>query len=96
MTNLIWIDLDEAAGWLSSNPDDVMSLIREGILGSKRRSRDNIVVRADDVSCLAEFWTDRRPKKRTDRSKRPSTNSCLLLTANCRLHAFSQGRCQDD
>jgi hypothetical protein len=63
MSNLIWIDLDVAAGWLSSNRDDVMCLIREGSLGSKRRSRETFVVRADDVRCLAEFWTVRKPRK---------------------------------
>ena len=64
MTKLIWIELDVAAGWLSSNPDEVMSLIRDGTLGSKRRRHDDVVVRAGDVRCLAEIWTVRTPKRR--------------------------------
>jgi hypothetical protein len=75
MNNLIWINLDDAAGWLSSKPDDVMCLIREGVLGSKRRRHENIVVRADDVRCLAQFWTFRKAgRRRTHFRKRPATS----------------------
>jgi hypothetical protein len=74
MTNVTWIDLDAAAGWLSSNPDDVMSLVRDGILGSKRKSRENFVVRADDVRCLAELWMVIKPRRpRVHCRTRPST-----------------------
>ena len=63
MTNLIWIDLEVAAGWLSSDPNEVMTLIRDGTLCAKRRRHANVVVRADDVRCLAEFWTVKTPRR---------------------------------
>jgi hypothetical protein len=80
MTNLIWIDLDDAAGWLSTRPDDVMCLIREGVLGAKRRSNENVVVRADDVRCLAEFWTPRTPKRHRSRCRKRPATLCKLIT----------------
>ena len=69
MTNLIWIDIDDAAGWLSSKPEDVMCLVREGILGSKRGPHEDLVVRANDVRFLAEFWTAITPKRPRTRSR---------------------------
>jgi hypothetical protein len=70
MTDLIWIDIDDAAGWLSSKPEDVMCLVREGILGSKRARHGNFVVRGDEVSCLAEFWPPRMARRPRARSRK--------------------------
>ena len=74
MTNLIWIDLEVAAGWLSSDPNLVLTLIRDGTLCAKRRRHANVVVRADDVRCLAEFWTVKTPRRpRPHFRKTPAT-----------------------
>ena len=75
MNNLIWIDLNVAAGWLSSNPDEMMILIRDGTLGAKRRRHGNVVIRADDVRCLAEVWTARTPTKRRPQLRKTGTAS---------------------
>jgi hypothetical protein len=64
MTNVNWIDLDAAAGWLSINPEGVMNLIHEGVLGSKRITRDTVAVWAGDVKSLARFWIPKRPRRR--------------------------------
>jgi hypothetical protein len=78
--NVIWIDLDDAARWLSSKPDDVMCLIREGVLGSKRRPHEDFVVRADDVTCLAELWTPKTPKRRRARRGKTPVTSCERMS----------------
>jgi hypothetical protein len=64
MTNVMWIDLDAAAGWLSSSPEDVMTLIREGVLGAKRISRCGFVVSTADVKTLARFWIRQKANRR--------------------------------
>jgi hypothetical protein len=73
MTNVMWIDLDAAAGWLSSSPEDVMTLIREGVLGAKRISRCDLVVRGADVKTLARFWIRQRANRRRTRCTSQST-----------------------
>ena len=37
MTSAMWIDLNAAAGWLSSTPEDVMTLVRDRVLGANSR-----------------------------------------------------------
>jgi hypothetical protein len=76
MTNLIWIDLEVAAGWLSSDPNEVMTLIRDGSLCAKRRRHANVVVRADDVRCLAEFWSVRTPPRRRPHFRKTPATRC--------------------
>ena len=75
MTNVNWIDVDAAAGWLESRPEDVINLIREGVLGSRRISRDDLVVRAVDVKTLALFWVPKRPKRRRVTGPRQTTKA---------------------
>jgi hypothetical protein len=79
MTTVTWIDLDVAAGWLATKPDDVMTLIREGVLGSKRLTRDTFVVCAFDVESLAHFWVPKRPKRRRATRPRQTTDARKLL-----------------
>jgi hypothetical protein len=76
MTNLIWIDLEVAAGWLSSDPNLVMTLIRDGTLCAKRRRHANVVVRADDVRCLAEFWTVKTRRRRRPHFRKTPATTC--------------------
>jgi hypothetical protein len=80
MTTVTWIDLDVAAGWLATKPDDVMTLIREGVLGSKRLTRDTFVVRAADVKSLARFWVPKRPKRRRVTRPRQTTDERKSLS----------------
>ena len=75
MTSVTWINLDVAAGWLSMNPEAVMSLIREGVFGSKRVTRDTLVVRAEDVKNLARFWVPKRRRRRRVPCRRPTTGA---------------------
>jgi hypothetical protein len=64
MNTVIWIGLDEAARWLSTGPDEVICLIQEGLLDSKRSRHAGIVVRADEVERLAEAFKGRKPRRR--------------------------------
>jgi hypothetical protein len=80
MTTVTWIDLDVAAGWLSTKPEDVMTLVREGVLGSKRLSRDTFVVRADDVRSLARLWVPKRPRRRRAACARSTTDTRKSLS----------------
>jgi hypothetical protein len=75
MTTVTWIDLDVAAGWLATKPDDVMTLIREGVLGSKRLTRDTFVVCAADVKSLARFWVPKRPRRSRGTRLRQTTDA---------------------
>jgi hypothetical protein len=80
MTTATWIDLDTAAGWLSTKPEHVMTLLREGVFGSKRITRDTFVVRADDVRSLARFWVPKRPRRRRARYRPPTSGERKSLS----------------
>ena len=73
MTNLSWIDLDAAAGWLSTQPDEVMSLIRDGLLGSKRTARRRNCRLGRRRRRLARLWIRNRGQRR-NRFASPSKN----------------------
>ena len=62
MTNVNWIELSAVAEWLASTPEEVMDLVRDGVLGWKRISRVDFVVSAVDVKSLARLWR-RIPRK---------------------------------
>jgi len=64
MSKFCWIDLDEAAVRLSSTPEDVNSLIQDGLLGGRSFDGTELVVRSDDVDRLADLFTF---KKRANR-----------------------------
>ncbi len=60
MNCFAWIDLDEAARRLETRPEQVMSLVREGLLAARRRSAKHVVVRTDEVEMLAEAFDTKR------------------------------------
>jgi hypothetical protein len=64
MNSVIWIDIDEAAQGLSTRPDDVICLVQEGLLDSKRRRPADILVRADEVERLAKAFKGRNRRRR--------------------------------
>jgi hypothetical protein len=53
MSSEYWISVDEAASWLSFRPEQVVCLVREGILAGRGRRTDDMVVLATDVQQLA-------------------------------------------
>ncbi len=68
-----WIDLSEAAVRLSSTPDDVSTLINDGVLDARTFDGREFVVRSDDVERLADLFTFnkqalRGPHKRNGRA----------------------------
>ena len=73
MNTLIWIDLDEAARLLSAHPEEMICLIREGLLESKRSRHAGIVVRVDEVERLATAFEGSNQRRR-----RPATVSRSL------------------
>jgi hypothetical protein len=54
VTGSYWIDIDEAAKLLAARPDDVLSLVRDGILGARVRGVPEIALRAAEVKRLAK------------------------------------------
>ena len=78
MNTMIWIDLDEAARWLETRPDEVICLIQEGLLDSKRYRHAGIVVRADEVERLAKAFKGRNPRRR--RVAFPKREPCFGLS----------------
>jgi hypothetical protein len=54
-----WIDIDEAALWFLVRPEELWCLIQDGLLSSRDRSRDDIVVRVDEVRRLADVFKPR-------------------------------------
>jgi hypothetical protein len=71
MPKFCWIDLDEAAVRLSSTPEEVSSLIEDGVLDARTFDGREFVVRSDDVDRLADLFTSnkqaiRGPHKRRD------------------------------
>jgi hypothetical protein len=70
MNTVIWIDLDAAARLLSSRPEELICLIREGLLESKGSRHTGVVVRVDEVERLAAAF---KGKKR--RGRRPATQN---------------------
>jgi len=74
VNTFIWIDIDEAARWLSTRPDEVNCLIQEGLLVSKRSQHTGIVVRADEVECLAKAFKGRKPRRRRSAVQKRSSS----------------------
>jgi hypothetical protein len=78
MNTVIWIEIDEAARWLSTRPDEVICLIQEGLLGSKRSRPADIVVRADEVERLAKAFKVRKPRSRRVAVQKSSTDQHVI------------------
>ncbi len=48
-----WIEIDEAATWLAARADEVLDLVRDGVLSARRLDRDGMLVHAFEVKRLA-------------------------------------------
>jgi hypothetical protein len=56
MPRFCWIDLNEAAVRLSSTPEDVTTLINDGVLRARTFDGTELVVRSDEVDQLANIF----------------------------------------
>jgi hypothetical protein len=73
-----WIDIDEAAKLLSARPDDVVSLVRDGVLGARVRGVPEIALRAAEVMSLAQAL----PRPRRSPGHRPTGSRGVLISHN--------------
>jgi len=64
MSKFCWIDLKEAAVRLATTPDDVTSLIDDGVLGARTFDGSELVVRSDEVERLANLFICNKPSIR--------------------------------
>jgi hypothetical protein len=80
-----WIDIDEAASLLGARPEEVLCLVREGILFARGRGRRELVLQAAEVKALAACFaqissisrrlTDAGPKRKRKTGPRASRST---------------------
>jgi hypothetical protein len=57
MSRFCWLDIEEAAVRLSSTPQVVECLIKEGVLSARTFDGTEFVVRSDEIESLAEVFS---------------------------------------
>jgi len=64
MSKFCWIDLNEAAVRLATTPEDVRSLIDDGVLGARTFDGSEFVVRSDEVEQVVDLFRCNKPSIR--------------------------------
>jgi hypothetical protein len=64
MSQYCWLDIEEAAVRLSSTPQAVESLIKEGVLSARTFDGTEFVVRSDEIESLADVFSVSETRQR--------------------------------
>lgn len=67
--NSFWIGIDEAAASLALRPDQVVCLVRDGILSGRCRGIDEISVLGHDVQRMAKLLPPPEPSRSLQRRR---------------------------